>query len=174
MSEKLFLDSPSKKYKESYIEAVKEDHEEGRNIHIDSVYLENHFTEYVSAFIDEASGVNLAEGRVSQTTLWLIEENEYVGRISIRHYLTEKLMREGGHIGYEIRPSRRRLGYGTQALKLALSIAKEIGLDRVLVTCDSNNIGSKKIIERNGGAFEDEVSTDDGKPSKLRYWIDLR
>ena len=82
-------------------------------------------------------------------------------------------MKEGGNIGYGIIPSKRGLGYGTKALKLTLEKAKELGLKKVLLTCNSTNIGSKKVIEANGGLLENEILGEEGKPNKLRYWIEL-
>ena len=103
----------------------------------------------------------------------MIDKNAFIGRLSLRHELNEFLLKIGGHIGYEIRPSRRKQGYGTEILRLGLEKAKELGLHRVLVTCDEDNIGSKKIIEHNGGKFENSIEIDGDKVKKLRYWIDL-
>ena len=73
-----------------------------------------------------------------------------------------------------IRPtSERNKGYGKKMLSLALPKAKALGLNRVLITCDETNLGSRKIIEENGGVYEDSVSQGDGLPPKRRYWIDL-
>ncbi len=87
--------------------------------------------------------------------------------------MNEFLLMMGGHIGYEIRPSRRKQGYGTEILRLGLEKAKELGLQRVLVTCDEDNIGSKKIIEHNGGKFENAIVMEGDTVKKLRYWIDI-
>ena len=76
-----------------------------------------------------------------------------------------------GHIGYEIRPSKRRQGYDTKILRLGLEKARELDLHRVLVTCDEDNIGSKKIIEHNGGMFENAIEIEGDTVKKLRYWI---
>ena len=78
----------------------------------------------------------------------------------------------GGHIGYDIKPSMRRMGYGTEILKLSLPIAKQIGLDRVMLTCDDSNIASWKIMKKNG-AILDEKYNYEGK-FKRRYWIDIK
>ncbi|MEU9960460.1 GNAT family N-acetyltransferase [Streptomyces sp. NPDC050982] len=71
----------------------------------------------------------------------------------------------GGHIGYGVRPTARRQGYATAMLRDVLPHARDLGLDRVLVTCDTTNVGSRKVIEANGGEFEDE------RGGKLRFWI---
>jgi predicted acetyltransferase len=75
------------------------------------------------------------------------------------------LLDYGGHIGYDIRPSARRRGHATAMLAEALPVAAKLGIDRVLVTCDDDNVGSRKVIEANGGVFEDQ------RREKLRYWV---
>lgn len=95
------------------------------------------------------------------------DPEEMVGFLAIRHRLNDFLLEEGGHIGYSVRPSRRREGHATRALSLALDRAAQLGIDRALVTCDDDNEPSRRTIERNGGVFEDE------RNGKLRYWIDL-
>jgi predicted acetyltransferase len=59
-------------------------------------------------------------------------------------------------------------------LAMALPMAKELGILRVLVTCDDNNLGSIKTIEANGGRLENKVEVGEGKPLKRRYWIELK
>jgi predicted acetyltransferase len=167
------LEYPSIQYKESYIEAAKEFQKERRYLDVIIDDIENDFQKFADKFQDEADGKNLKEGRVPQTTFWAIENDEYVGRISIRHYLNDHLQLHGGHIGYDVRPSKRKLGHGTQMLKLVLPKTKELDITKALLTCDSTNIASRKIIESCGGVFENEVPTEEGKPTKLRFWIDL-
>ena len=101
----------------------------------------------------------------------LQSKDELVGRVSIRHELNEWLEDVGGHIGYGVCPSHRNKGYGKQLLIQSLPIAKKIGLDRVLVTCDESNIGSKKIIENAGGKFDGYAKDPTLKEPKLRFWI---
>ena len=137
------------------------------------------FRAYIQQLTNSANGLGLRPGWVPYTTLWLIRPNVplILGSVQLRHWLTESLEKEGGHIGYTITPSQRRKGYGTLQLTLALDEVRRrhdsLGLDRVLVTCDTDNIGSARIIQRNGGVFESEVISDfSGKPVS-RYWIDL-
>jgi predicted acetyltransferase len=105
------------------------------------------------------------EGFVPDTELWWLEGDELIGRIGIRHRLTPALLEMGGHIGYDVRPSARRRGHATAMLREALSVAHELGIDPVLITCDTDNVGSRTVIERNGGVFEDE------RGGKLRFWV---
>jgi predicted acetyltransferase len=104
-------------------------------------------------------------GRVRGTTFWWCEGPNYLGRIAVRHELTESLRRKGGHIGYDVRPTARRRGHATAMLAAALPYARELGLDRVLITCDEDNVGSWKVIEANGGEME---FAGDGI---RRYWV---
>ena len=132
------------------------------------------FAKYVQDCLDWEKGKALPDGWVAMSTFWLIhKDNVILGVSTLRHKLNDALRVFGGNIGYKIRPGRRRMGYGTMILKLTLAEAKRLGLKRVLITCDDDNVASAKIIERNSGALEDKC--DRGEPGKLtrRYWIDL-
>lgn len=98
-----------------------------------------------------------------------VKRNIFVGAASIRHYLNDDLLQFGGHIGDGIRPSERRKGYATEMIKLALIEARKLGIDKVLMICDKDNIGSRKSIINNGGIKENEV-IEDGNIME-RYWI---
>ena len=118
-------------------------------------------------------GIDLPEGIVPATFLVADVHGELVGRTSIRHQLTEYLAREGGHIGYAVVPEHRRRGYATEILRQSLVIARAAGVDRALITCDDDNVGSATAIERCGGVFDSLVArSDDGTTLCRRYWID--
>lgn len=104
-------------------------------------------------------------GYVPSTTLWWVEGDEYLGRIAIRHRLNESLLREGGHIGYDVRPTARRRGHATAMLAAAVPVARDLGIERVLICCDEDNVGSRLVIEHNGGVYEDS------RVGKRRYWV---
>ena len=114
------------------------------------------------------------EGFVPDSTFFLLDEerNRLLGAVNIRHYLNEHLLMYGGHIGDGIRPSERRKGYATKMIALALVECKKLGINKVLICCNSDNIGSKKSIINNGGVLENIVM-EDGKPLE-RYWIDIK
>jgi predicted acetyltransferase len=99
-----------------------------------------------------------------------IDRDIVVGAVDIRHYLNDNLLHHGGHIGDGVRPSERRKGYATAQIRLALQKCKELGIDKVLMTCLKDNMGSAKSIMNNGGVFENEVEAE-GKIFQ-RYWIE--
>ena len=115
-------------------------------------------------------------GRCPGKTYFLIRENDdkLIGMINIRHHLNEKMLRFGGHIGYGIRPTERRKGYNKINLYLGLMRAKEeFGLDRVMLDCFYENIGSDRTIRALGGVLErSEVDPFDGLLTNV-YWIDV-
>ncbi len=111
-------------------------------------------------------------GRVASTYYWITADDggpddEVIGFLNLRHELNAWLLEEGGHVGYSVRPGYRRRGHATRALALGVRRASEIGIDRVLVTCDTGNSASARTIEAGGGVFED-IRND-----KRRYWITL-
>ena len=136
--------------------------------------IRNDFPAYIR-HLDEASrDIGLKPGDVPCTTVWLIANDTHIlGESRLRHWLTPSLEHEAGHIGYAIRPSERRKGHGTHILALTLAKARDLGLNHVLLTCDTDNIGSARIIERNGGKLASRgISNSSGKPIS-RYWIDV-
>ena len=118
---------------------------------------------------------SVPEGLVPATQYMFVreEDNKIVGMLQIRHYLNDYLEKYGGHIGYSVVPSERRKGYASQMLKLALPKCRELGMDKVLITCIDNNMGSRKTILANGGAYESTVYEPDEKVYLEKYWIRL-
>ena len=129
---------------------------------------------YLEVLQAQVRGEGLPPNHVPTTFLFAFDEGRVVGRTSIRHHLNERLLRMHGHIGYVVVPEFRRRGYATAILRQSLEIAHgHLGIGRVLVTCDDDNVGSIRTIERNGGVLENVVTGPDLPKPKRRYWIDL-
>jgi predicted acetyltransferase len=130
------------------------------------------FARYLEVLAEQERGENLAADHVPETFLFAFAGTSIVGRVSIRHALTPYLERFGGHIGYVVVPDYRRQGYATAILRQSLEVARhKLGLTRVLLTCDDDNVGSIRTIEKNGGVLEDVVTEPNSEKSKRRYWI---
>ena len=131
--------------------------------------LRKRFDEYLRV-LQQAESDPLA-GLVPASRFWLIgDADRYLGDVDVRHHLNEALRRFGGHIGYTIRPSERRKGYGGLICRLGIMEARKLGIGDILITCDDDNIGSCKIIEANGGQLRDKVDNDRAVLTR-RYWI---
>lgn len=119
---------------------------------------------------------NIKPGRVPASTYFLLRksDNKILGIIDIRYELNEYLENFGGHIGYSIRPTERRKGYGHKQLILGLEKCLEIPINNVLVTCRANNIGSAKVIESCGGVYEDTRFCEQENDNLKRYWINIK
>lgn len=131
------------------------------------------FPAFLRRLLDGTRGVGLAPGRAPYSTFWLTSGRHPIGGSRLRHYLTPDLEDEGGHVGYDIRPSERRKGYGRLILRLTLAEARRLGLSRALLTCDADNVASAKVIEGHGGVLQSQaVSKMSGKLIS-RYWIEM-
>lgn len=117
----------------------------------------------------------LPDGLVIATQFFYVRkaDNCLVGMIQVRHYFNDYLSKYGGHIGYSIRPNERRKGYATSMLNAVLPYCREIGLDKILITCIDGNIGSEKTILNNGGIYESTVYESGENCSLKRFWITL-
>ena len=111
--------------------------------------------------------------RVPSSKFWLVEGQRFIGEVSIRHHLNEKLESYGGHIGYGTRPSVWGQGYGKKILGLALIFCRaSLGLEKVLITCDDSNRGSLGVIEGNGGVLWDiRPHPYTAGAKSRRYWV---
>lgn len=168
-----FLAEPSSLYKESFISALDEFNKEELWEDLDRTFLVNRFPDYMDELSKTSKGQGLPLGWVPSTEYWLVEGDLFIGRINLRHRLTKALESFGGHIGYEIRPSQRSKGHAKNMLRLALPKVLELGVKRALITCDSNNIASQKVIESCEGLFQDEIQLEDREVPTRRYWIEL-
>ena len=130
---------------------------------------------YISECKKYTSQDTLPEGLVIATQFFYVRkaDNCLVGMIQIRHYFNDYLSKFGGHIGYSVKPSERRKGYATAMLKAILPYCREIGLDKILITCIDGNIGSERTILNNGGVYESTVYEAGANCSLKRFWITL-
>lgn len=131
--------------------------------------------EWLEEIDNLAQAETCPDGYVPMTQFICVREadNKLVGVIQVRHYFNDFLEKFGGHIGYSVRPSERRKGYATEMLGLILPYCKEIGLNKVLVTCLEDNEASRKVIKKNGGIYESTVYEPSRKTNIERYWISL-
>ena len=108
-------------------------------------------------------------GFVTAHTFFALDNDKIVGIINARHELNDYLLNLGGHIGYSVRKSERRKGYAKIMLNYTSEFLFSLGLEKILITCDKNNIASKRTIEACGGILENEVIEENR--TTLRYWI---
>lgn len=167
------LVSPSEYYEQSFLtflnDFIKNDPE---NTEAYSAASDN-FPHYVGTLLNQKQGIGLPEGYVPCSHYWLLTDDGHIaGALRIRHNIeNDFLSHEGGHIGYDIAPSFRCQGYGTQMLKLGLQEANTLHLDSILITADEDNLPSRKIIESNGGILEEVVMGVVFPNPIAKYWI---
>lgn len=161
----------SEEYKRHLNEMMEEWYATGENI-IPYVIRRNDYKDF-EYYMDNLEVKVGTENLVPDSTFFCLDEDRdiFVGAVNIRHYLNEALLRDGGHIGDGVRPSERRKGIATKMIGLALGECRKLGIDRVLMVCDKDNIGSAKSIINNGGVLENEII--DGEVIEQRYWIEL-
>ena len=166
---------PTTSVRVSFLEAMDEFVAEGADNSQTAAWIEHNaprwqdpaaFEAFVEAVrADALEETPRPEGHVPCTTLWWVDGEDYLGRLAIRHRLTDFLLEVGGHIGYDVRPTRRREGHATAMLRQSLPWARGLGIDPALVTCDDDNVGSIRVIEAAGGELEDV------RGDKRRYWV---
>ena len=170
---KIELVAPTESCRESFLRGLHEFRREGLPWWVggDLETAEQDFAAFVASKLGDSN--RKAEDFVRKTHLWGMAEEQFVGRISIRHELNEALRVEGGHIGYDTVPSFRRRGIATEMLRQALPVARALGLPCVLLTCDDTNAASIRVIERNGGSLRETKAIHTNRPLKRYYWITL-
>lgn len=174
----LKLSRPDSRYATSFADALRE----GLHLHQEPEdeirRVETDFDGWLREKFDLSIPVQLADGsftpRVPHSDFWLVDDDgRFYGRISVRHEISTKALQTiGGHIGYAVRASERRKGYGHLMMQLVRPLVREIGLQKALITCRDDNAGSIRIIEAAGGILQDKIVREDGLGIQRRYWID--
>jgi predicted acetyltransferase len=172
----LKLVKPNIAYKSQYVDFINEckaDIEKWGMSYYIPISNNDSFPEDIQRLRNNEKGLELPDGWVPASTYWLMDENcnRIFGIVTIRHSLVGYLLFRGGHISYYIRINERRKGYATSMLSLALKKCRDLHIDKVMITCAKNNIGSAKTIKNNGGILHSEDI--EGIEEFQRYWIDL-
>ena len=165
----------TKEYKNQLIEMIDEwklDQEQNNTDRSPYAIFKNSYEDF-DYYLENLASDNPTNGWVPNSVFFLYSDtkDKLLGAVDIRHELNDKLLKTGGHIGDGIRPSERGLGYGKLILELALEKCIELGINKVLVCCNKNNIRSRSSIIANGGELENTVIDEDGETIE-RYWID--
>ena len=181
------FEAPDVRFHDSWLEALREYHDEGRHDELDEDLFEDRdefgrYCDAVNAAVERLGEPDFylaqlygtpppgewVDGYVPQTVLWWAAGAEYLGRLSIRHRLTPHLLYHGGNIGFEVRPSARRRGHATAMLAAALPLAAELGIDPARIDCDVTNAPSRRVIEANGGVLDEE------RDGSCFFWVPTR
>src|SRR5437879_3751384 len=149
------LATPSTRYRDSFIESLDEFAPDEEAVGFERQLAASDFDAYLRRCAAWSRGEELPDGWMPSwiplSVFWLVDGWDYIGTVNVRHTIADIAQDSGGHVGYAIRSSQRRKGYGTLICTLALDQARTLGVDRVLLTCADTNVASAKIIERNGG-----------------------
>ena len=170
------LISPSKEFEKEAVEYIQEFQKYNSEINgVGGLDRYDNYEEWLLKLEKDLDISNIPEGKVPANTYFFvrIQDNKIIGMINIRHKLNEFLFNEAGHIGYSIRPTERKKGYGTLMLKLGLEKCRQLNLDKVLITCDKINVASAKVIQSNNGVLENEIFSETFSEIIQRYWISL-
>jgi len=170
----LRLINPSKAYEASYRSLLEEFRtRRERLIPFPLSFPHANFPQLIARLEENSKGLGLPDGFVAHSTYWLVTDSEILGVSNLRHSLTPALRKEGGNIGYGVRPTARGQGYESELLRRTLQRAKGLGLAKVLLTCGKANLASVKVILANGGVLESEEFVAKRNEVVQRYWIDL-
>ena len=144
--------------------------------HGESRYVEasQDFEGFLRRIALEEQAQVLAPGRVPGSQYWLVSEGRLLGCSRLRYWLTPDLAYEGGHVGYDIRPSARGCGFGTTLLTLTKERAAAMGVARLRITCDADNRASLRVIEKNGGILDAVVPSRTRDKMICQYWVETR
>jgi len=161
---------PSAEYEQSYRAYIEELGDEERHpLPLD--FEHNDFAALLRRLDDCEKGLNLSEGFVPSSTYWLTENGELLGVSNLRHYLNERILKVGGHIGLGIRPSYRGRGLGTFLLAGTIEEARKRGIGELHIHCHKRNAASARMIVKNGGVLASEIEDEEPAETVQRYVV---
>jgi predicted acetyltransferase len=168
---------PCKEFEEAAKDYIEEFYSYGSQINgcggLDRYLKEASYQEWLEKVQSDIDLANVPGDRVPAYTYFYVDDNDrIIGMANIRLELNDFLLREGGHIGYSIRPTERRKGYGVDMLQEIITFCKRIGLNRILITCDKRNIASAGVAKKCGGRLENEFYSEIFQEVIQRYWIE--
>jgi predicted acetyltransferase len=168
----LQFQEPNETFQNSYRELIREFIDAGEPlIPFPLTFPNDDFPAFLSRLAAATRGEGLRPGAVAHSTFWLVADHEVVGVSNLRHSLTESLRREGGNIGFGVRPSARQRGYAKELLRHTLLRAGQMGLSEILLTCAKSNVASARTILSQGGIFMSEDYLEDRCEIVQRYQI---
>lgn len=168
---------PCLEYKQKAIEFIQEFYDHSSPIHgtggLDGFLQKSTYEKWLVKVLKDMDLANISPDRVPAITYFYVreEDDKIVGMINVRLALNDFLREEGGHIGYSVRPTERKKGYGTQMLREALAFCKSIGLCELIVSCDKSNTASAGVIQNCGGVLDAEFYSEFFKEVIQRYRI---
>ena len=165
----LTLEAPSADLRAAFLDMAADFASHGESRYVPASQDFEGFLRRIAA--DEQERV-LAPGRVPGSQFWLVFDERLLGCSRLRHWLTPELMYEGGHVGYDIRPSARGCGFGTTLLSLTKERAAARGIARLRITCDVDNKASIRVIEKNGGILDAVVPSRTRDKMICQYWVE--
>ena len=170
---------PNMDYKDKAVDYINEFYKYGSEINgsggLDRLLKEATYEEWLQKIRNDMDIANISAPRVPGLTYFYVreEDDKIVGMTNIRLALNDFLQREGGHIGYSVRPTERRKHYATSMLGEALKVCKTIGIKDVIITCDKANIASSGVIKNCEGDLDAEFYSDTYGEILQRYVIHL-
>jgi predicted acetyltransferase len=174
MNEVLEFEEPHAGLRDSYRDLVREFRDAGEPlIPFPLTFPNDDFPAFLARLAACARGDGLPPGFVAHSTYWLVSDGAVVGVANLRHALTDALRREGGNIGYGVRPSARGRGFARELLRRTLVRARALGLSEVWLTCAKNNVVSARTILGGGGILLSEEFVPERGGVIQRYRIDL-
>lgn len=168
---------PDISYKEKALAYINEFYEYGSHINgsggLDNFLKRSTYEEWLKKIRADIDIANIPEGRVPSLTYFYVDEDndKIIGMVNIRLALNDFLQKEGGHVGYSVRPTQRGKHYATNMLKDAIKVCKAIGINEVIVSCDKTNLASAQVIKNCNGQLDAEFYSENFNEEIQRYII---